>query len=157
MIIHELVKITTKPRLIIAFSLMFLQNAHFLTYDSYHSVRRDLNLLYGLACNGPDFFPGWHCLPFAILIFAGPLIDIIGKANMVGDRLRSYGNYFCDRLRSCDRDRRRSQNFRTMFFLKAGFHMIADDRRPYCDLRSAIILFREISRFTLIRLASAFQ
>ena len=27
---------------------------------------------------------------------------------------------------------------RTMFYLKAGFHMIADDRRPYCDLRSAI-------------------
>ena len=28
---------------------------------------------------------------------------------------------------------------RTMFYLKAGFHMIADDRRPDCDLRSAII------------------
>ena len=28
---------------------------------------------------------------------------------------------------------------RTMFYLKAGFHMIADDRRPYCDQRSAII------------------
>ena len=27
----------------------------------------------------------------------------------VCDRLRSYGNYFCDRLRSCNRDRRRSQ------------------------------------------------
>ena len=25
-----------------------------------------------------------------------------------------------------------------MFYLKAGFHMNADDRRPYCDLRSAI-------------------
>ena len=38
--------------------------------------------------------------------------------------------------------RSRSQTIaedRTMFFLKAGFHMIADDRRPYCDLRSAII------------------
>ena len=28
---------------------------------------------------------------------------------------------------------------RTMFYLKAGFHMIADDRRPFCDLRCAII------------------
>ena len=28
---------------------------------------------------------------------------------------------------------------RTMFYLKAGFHMIEDDRRPYCDLRSVII------------------
>ena len=25
-----------------------------------------------------------------------------------------------------------------MSYLKAGFHMIADDHRPYCDLRSAI-------------------
>ena len=38
--------------------------------------------------------------------------------------------------------RSRSQTIaedRTMFYLKAGFHMIADDRRLYCDLRSAII------------------
>ena len=27
---------------------------------------------------------------------------------------------------------------RTMFYLRAVFHMITDDRRPYCDLRSAI-------------------
>ena len=35
--------------------------------------------------------------------------------------------------------RSRSQTIaedRTMFYLKAGFHMIADDRRHYCDLRS---------------------
>ena len=31
------------------------------------------------------------------------------RSHKVCDRLRSYGNYFCDRLRSCDRDRRRSQ------------------------------------------------
>ena len=37
--------------------------------------------------------------------------------------------------------RSRSQTIaedRTMFYLKAGFHMIADDHSPYCDLRSAI-------------------
>ena len=45
------------------------------------------------------------------------------------------GNYFCDRLRSCET----IAEDRTMFYLKAGFHMIADERRPYCDLRSAII------------------
>ena len=33
----------------------------------------------------------------------------IADRNKVCDRLRSYGNYFCDRLRSCDRNRRRSQ------------------------------------------------
>ena len=46
------------------------------------------------------------------------------------DRRRSqgieHGSIFCDRLRSRSQDRRSS------------FHMIADDRRPYCDLRSAI-------------------
>ena len=42
-----------------------------------------------------------------------------------------------------------------MFYLKAGFHMIADDRRPYCDLRSAIrdrmetSLYKEDSRIML--------
>ena len=35
--------------------------------------------------------------------------SLIADRNKVCDRLRSYGNYFCDRLRSCDRDRRRSQ------------------------------------------------
>ena len=34
---------------------------------------------------------------------------MIADRNKVCDRLRSYGNYFCDRLRSCNRDRRRSQ------------------------------------------------
>ena len=32
-----------------------------------------------------------------------------------------------------------------MFYLKAGFHMIADDRKPYCDLRSAICNHMETS------------
>ena len=114
----------------------------------------------------------------------------IADRNKVCDRLRSYGNYFCDRLRSCDHDRRRSQKIapcsiscdrlrsiaivcdlrsaicdprsygnqpldRTWFYLlrssavmhdrriaddrRSSFHMIADDRRPYCELRSAII------------------
>ena len=56
----------------------------------------------------------------------------IADRNKVCDRLRSYGNYFRDPAIAIADDR-------TMFFLKAGFHMIADDRRPYCDLRSAII------------------
>ena len=33
----------------------------------------------------------------------------------------------------CDHDRRIADDRRS------SFHMIADDRRPYCDLRSAII------------------
>ena len=33
----------------------------------------------------------------------------------------------------CDRDRRNADDRRS------SFHMIADERRPYCDLRSAII------------------
>ena len=44
------------------------------------------------------------------------------------DRRRSqeieHGSIFCDCLRSRSQDRRKS------------FHMIADDRRPYCDLQS---------------------
>ena len=62
------------------FSLTFFQNAHFLTYDFYHSVRRDLNLLYGLACNGPDFF-----LPF---IFS-PFNRSQNHASKINQQLRS--------------------------------------------------------------------
>ena len=93
--------------------------------------------------------------------------------HMIADRKNR--NKVCDRLRSCDRDRRRSQKIepcsiscdrlrsiaivcdlrsygnqpldRTWFYLlrsrsqdrRSSFHMIADDRRRYCDLRSAII------------------
>ena len=39
----------------------------------------------------------------------------------------------CDRLRSRSQDRRRSQTI-----AEVCFHMIADDRRTFCDLRSAI-------------------
>ena len=56
----------------------------------------------------------------------------IADRNKVCDRLRSYGNILLRSstiLRSRSQDRRRSQKC---------FHMIADDRRPYCDLRSAI-------------------
>ena len=28
--------------------------------------------------------PGWHCLPFAILNFAGSLIDVIDMARLAG-------------------------------------------------------------------------
>ena len=45
------------------------------------------------------------------------------RESQIADR-----NKVCDRLRGWQ-DRRRSQKC---------FHMIADDRRPYCDLRSAI-------------------
>ena len=62
----------------------------------------------------------------------------IADRNKVSDRLRSYGNQPLDRtwfLSSaivCDRDRRIADDRRS------SFHMIADDRRPHCDLRSAI-------------------
>ena len=44
-----------------------------------------------------------------------------------------HGSIFCDRDRRIADDRRSS------------FHMIADDRRPYCDLRSAIRAHMETS------------
>ena len=54
------------------------------------------------------------------------------------------GSQIADRNKVCDHMETTSvivcdAEDRTMFYLKAGFHMIADDRRPYCDLRSAII------------------
>ena len=48
--------------------------------------------------------------------------------------LRSYGNYFCDRLRSCDRDRRRSQKIEPCSISCDRLRSIA----IVCDLRSAI-------------------
>ena len=57
-------------------------------------------------------------------------------------------------LRSSAILRSRSQTIaedRTMFYLKAGFHMIADDRRPYCDLRSAIIWKPALTKRIAIR------
>ena len=48
--------------------------------------------------------------------------------------LRSYGNYFCDRLRSCDRDRRRSQKIESCSISCDQLRLFA-----ICDLRSAII------------------
>ena len=65
----------------------------------------------------------------------------IADRNKVCDRLRSSAIIWKLLLRSSAILRSRSQTIaedRTMFYLKAGFHMIADDRRPYCDLRSAI-------------------
>ena len=44
------------------------------------------------------------------------------------------GSIFCDRLRSRSQDRRRSQKC-----VSKCFHMIAHDRRTFCDLRSSII------------------
>ena len=63
---------------------------------------------------------------------------IAGSQTIADDRRRSqkieHGSIiFCDRLRSRSQDRRRSQTI-----AEVGFHMIADDRRTFCDLRSAI-------------------
>ena len=58
----------------------------------------------------------------------------IADRNKVCDRLRSYGNYFCDRLRSCDRDRRRSQKIEPCSISCDRLRSIA----IVCDLRSAI-------------------
>ena len=63
---------------------------------------------------------------------------ITGSQRIAGNRRRSqkieHGSIFCDRLRSWSQDRRRSQKI-----LEECFHMIADDRRTFCDLRSAIV------------------
>ena len=58
----------------------------------------------------------------------------ITDRNKVCDRLRSYGNYFCDRLRSCDRDRRQSQKIEPCSISCDRLRSIA----IVCDLRSAI-------------------
>ena len=61
------------------------------------------------------------------------------RSTTVCDRLRSYGNQSLDRtwfylLLSSAITIARSQTI-----AEVCFHVIADDRRPYCDLRSAII------------------
>ena len=63
-----------------------------------------------------------------------PARSQIADRNKVCDRLRSYGNYFCDRLRSCDRDRRRSQKIEPCSISCDRLRSIA----IVCDLRSAI-------------------
>ena len=57
---------------------------------------------------------------------------MIADRNKVCDHTETTSTIVCDPAIAIAEDR-------TMFYLKAGFHMIADDRRPYCDLRSAII------------------
>ena len=62
---------------------------------------------------------------------------IAGSQTIADNRRRSqkieHGSIFCDRLRSRSQNRRRSQTI-----AEVCFHMIADDRRTFCDLRSAI-------------------
>ena len=57
---------------------------------------------------------------------------IAGSQTIADDRRRSqkieHGSIFCDRLRS-----------RSQTIAEVCFHMIADDRRTFCDLRSAIV------------------
>ena len=87
----------------------------------------------------------------------------VGSA-IVCDHLRLYGNSsLCDRLRSAIRNRLRSSAiiwkpaYRTWFYLlrsrsqdrrrsqtiaEVCFHMIADDRRTFCDLRSSAIIWK---------------
>ena len=65
--------------------------------------------------------------------------------------------YFCDRLRSCDHDRRRSQTIaedRTMFYLKAGFHMIADRRSQIADRNKVCDRLRSYGNYFCDRLRS---
>ena len=57
---------------------------------------------------------------------------MIADRNKVCDHMETTSAIVCDPAIAIAEDR-------TMFYLKAGFHMTADDRRPYCDLRSAII------------------
>ena len=60
--------------------------------------------------------------------------QIAMRSAIVCDHMETTSAIVCDPAIAIAEDR-------TMFYLKAGFHndMIADDRRPYCDLRSAII------------------
>ena len=66
---------------------------------------------------------------------------IAGSQTIADDRRRSqkieHGSIFCDRLRSRSQDRRRSQTI-----AEVGFHMIADDRRTFCDSRSSAIIWK---------------
>ena len=61
-----------------------------------------------------------------------PLYMLKAGFHMIADR-----NKVCDHMETtsaivCDHDRRIAEDRRS------SFHMIADDRKPYCDLRSAI-------------------
>ena len=62
---------------------------------------------------------------------------IAGSQTIADDRRRSqkieHGSIFCDRLRSSAITIAGSQAI-----AEVCFHMIADDRRTFCDLRSAI-------------------
>ena len=63
----------------------------------------------------------------------------IADRNKVCDRLRWYGNYFCDHLRSCDSDRRRSQKIEPCSISCDRLRSIAivsDLRSAICDPRS---------------------
>ncbi len=64
---------------------------------------------------------------------------MIAQSQLIAnDRRRSqkleHGSIFCDRLRSSAITIARSQTI-----AEVCFHMIADDRRTFCDLRSAIV------------------
>ena len=60
------------------------------------------------------------------------------RSAIVCDHMETTSAIVCDPAIAIAEDR-------TMFYLKAGFHMIADDRSPYCDLRSAICDHMETS------------
>ena len=74
---------------------------------------------------------------------------MIAQSQLIaGDRRRSqeieHGSIFCDRLRSSAITIAGSQTI-----AEVCFHMIADDRRPHCDLRSAIRDHMETSLYVL--------
>ena len=50
--------------------------------------------------------------------------------------------HFCDRLRSCDRDRRRSQTIaedRTIFYLLRSFAIVSDQLRSYDHMETKVL------------------
>ena len=91
----------------------------------------------------------------------------VGSA-IVCDRLRLYGNSsLCDRLRSTIRDRLRSYGnqpiehgsifcdrlrSRSQAIAEMCFHMIADDRRTFCDPRSSTIIWKPALYVCTVRL-----
>ena len=94
------------------------------------------------------------CFKAGFHMIADRRSQIVIRSAIVCDRLRSCAIIWKLLLRSSAILRSRSQTIaedRTMFYLKAGFHMIADDRRPYCDLRSAICDPRSYGNQPLVR------
>ena len=90
-----------------------------------------------MFCRNPKI--SWDTFPSQIAELCFPY-----DRRIANDRRRSqkieHGSIFCDRL---DHDRRIADDRRqSQTIAEVCFHMIADDRRTSCDLRSSAIIWK---------------